>query len=234
MGFIILLTTKANPLDDSKPSTLVDPTFLFRYEVSLRRDDCAWSTKGLKLPPECRVPSFGALGDRPVFADVRMAWNPGGIGLHVSVNGKRQLPWCRDSRLEDSDGFHVWIDTRCSPLIHRATQYCHRFLFMPAGGGPKREHATAAMIPIHRARLHPKSFPSGTLKIVAAARHDGYEMSGWIPIDALTGFDPADQPRISLYYAVIDRELGWQTFSVGPEFPVMEDPSLWGEAVLEG
>ena len=31
---------------------------------------------------------------------------------------------------------------------------------------------------------------------------------------------------------VIDRELGWQTFSLGPEYPVMDDPSLWGEAVL--
>ncbi len=35
-----------------------------------------------------------------------------------------------------------------------------------------------------------------------------------------------------MYYAVIDRELGWQTLSLGPEFPVMDDPSLWGEAVL--
>ncbi|TWU46263.1 hypothetical protein Poly51_56590 [Rubripirellula tenax] len=163
-----------------------------------------------------------------------MAWCKSGIGLHISVNGKRQLPWCRDSRLEDSDGFHVWIDTRCSPLIHRATQFCHRFLFMPAGGGPKREHATAAIIPINRARMHPKSFPPKTLKIVGLPRHDGYEMSGFIPSDALTGFDPADQPRISLYYAVIDRELGWQTLSLGPEYPVMEDPSLWGEAILSG
>ncbi|WP_145178017.1 DOMON domain-containing protein [Rubripirellula lacrimiformis] len=178
------------------------------------------------------MPSLGALGDRPVFADVRMAWCKEGIGLHINVNGKRQLPWCRDSRLEDSDGFHLWIDTRCSPLIHRATQYCHRFLFMPAGGGPKRERPTAAMIPINRARMHPKSIGPNQLKIVGMPRHDGYEMSGFIPADALTGFDPADQPRISLYYAVVDRELGWQTLSLGPEYPVLEDPSLWGEAVL--
>ncbi len=162
-----------------------------------------------------------------------MAWSKEGISLHVIVNGKRQMPWCRDSRLEDSDGFHFWIDTRCSPLIHRATQYCHRFLFMPAGGGPKREHATAAMIPINRARLHPKEIRPSQLKIVGLPRHDGYEMSGIIPADALTGYEPSDQPRISLYYAVIDRELGWQTLSIGPEYPVMEDPSLWGEAVLQ-
>ncbi|MGB7326413.1 MAG: hypothetical protein WBD31_16185 [Rubripirellula sp.] len=205
---------------------------MFRFELNLLENPCAWSSKGLKLPPECRLPSLGALGDRPVFADVRMAWCKAGIGLQISVNGKRQLPWCRDSRLEDSDGFHFWIDTRCSPLIHRATQYCHRFLFMPAGGGPKREHATAAMIPINRARLHPKAIGPGQLKIVGLPRHDGYEMSGFVPATALTGFDPADQPRVSLYFAVIDRELGWQTMALGPEYPVIEDPSLWGEAVL--
>ena len=49
-----------------------------------------------------------------------------------------------------------------------------------------------------------------------------------IPAAALTGFSPADQPAIGFSYAVIDRELGWQTFSVGPELPFVDDPSLWG------
>jgi hypothetical protein len=26
----------------------------------------------------------------------------------------------------------------------------------------------------------------------------------------------------------MDRELGWQTFTVGRELPFAEDPSLWG------
>jgi len=26
---------------------------------------------------------------------------------------------------------------------------------------------------------------------------------------------------------VNDRELGWQTLAMGPELPIMEDPSLW-------
>ena len=211
---------------------LIDPTFLFRFEVAICGDACKWTDKGLKLPTSCRLPSFGALADRPVFADVRMAWSKIGIGLHVLVNGKRQLPWCRDSRLEDSDGFHIWIDTRCSPGIHRATRYCHRFLWMPAGGGPKREKPVASLIPINRARSHPKPLAADQLKIAAYPRHDGYELSGFIPAAASTGFDASEQPRIGLYYAVVDRELGWQTLALGPEFPVMDDPSLWGEAVL--
>lgn len=214
------------------PSPLIDPTFLFRFEITLREDPCEWSSRGLKLPEECRLPSFGELADRNVFADLRMAWCAGGIGVHVVVNEKRQLPWCRESRLDDSDGVHVWIDTRCSPNIHRATQFCHRFLWMPAGGGPKRDRPVTAMVPINRARSHPKSIAPDALKIAAYPRHDGYELSGFIPADAMTGFDPGEQPRVGFFYAVVDRELGWQTFALGPEYPVTEDPSLWGEAVL--
>jgi hypothetical protein len=33
-------------------------------------------------------------------------------------------------------------------------------------------------------------------------------------------------------YAVMDRELGWQTFTVASEFPFDEDPSLWGTLEL--
>ena len=211
---------------------LIDPTFLFRFEVTIREQACKWTDRGLKLPASCRLPSFGALADRPVFADVRMAWCKAGIGIHVSVNGKRQLPWCRESRLDDSDGFHLWIDTRCSPGIHRATQYCHRFLWMPSGGGPKREKPVVSLIPINRARSHPKGVTAEQLKIASYARHDGYELSGFVPTSALTGFDPSEQPRVGMYYTVIDRELGWQTLALGPEYPVMDDPSLWGEAVL--
>lgn len=220
-------------MSDPKPQSLIDPTMLFRFEVTIRKNPLKWTAKGLTLPVKCRMPSFGALGERPVFADVRMGWNTGGLGLHVTVNGKRQLPWCRETRLDESDGFHIWIDTRCSPAIHRATQYCHRFLWMPAGGGPKRERPVASLVGINRARGNPKPIEKDILKIAAYPRHDGYELSGLIPTAALTGFDPIDQPRIAIYYAVIDREMGWQTLTLGPEFPVIEDPSLWGEAVLE-
>jgi hypothetical protein len=212
---------------------LIDPTVLFRFEVTLRKHAVGWSDKGLKLPESCRIPSFGALADRPVFADVRIAWNESGIAVHLLVAGKRQLPWCRETRPEDSDGFHLWIDTRCSPGIHRATQYCHRFLWMPSGGGSNRERPVVSHVSINRARSQPKPIASDQLKVAAVPRHDGYELSGWVPADALTGFDPTGQPRIGIYYAAIDRELGWQTLSLGPEFPVMDDPSLWGEAVLK-
>jgi hypothetical protein len=37
---------------------------------------------------------------------------------------------------------------------------------------------------------------------------------------------------MSFYYAVTDRELGYQSLTLSDQFPVAEDPSLWGEAAL--
>lgn len=219
---------------NSPPSvdSLIDPTFLFRFEIELRSNPCKWSTRGLKLPESCRLPSFAELADRPNFAEVRAAWCPKGLGFWTLVAGKRQTPWCRDSRPEDSDSLHVWVDTRCSPGIHRASQYCHRFAFLPTGGGTRRDQPTGLWLPINRARANPKTVNVRKLKVASQPKHDGYEMSVFIPAEELTGYDPSNFQRISFSFAVIDCELGWQTFSVGNDYPVTEDPTLWGEANL--
>ena len=47
----------------------------------------------------------------------------------------------------------------------------------------------------------------------------------------LHGFDPEQNPRLGIYYAVRDTELGEQVLSVGSDFPYAEDPTLW--SVLE-
>jgi hypothetical protein len=60
----------------------------------------------------------------------------------------------------------------------------------------------------------------------------GYELVARIAASALTGYNPTEHDRLGFTYAIVDRELGWQTFSVGPELPFMEDPSLWGTLEL--
>jgi hypothetical protein len=59
----------------------------------------------------------------------------------------------------------------------------------------------------------------------------GYLLAAHIPAAALTGFDSDEHPRLGFSYAVIEH--GWQTFTVGPEFPFVEDPSLRGELELK-
>lgn len=211
---------------------LLAPTFLFRFSTPCLYVKEIWPESGLRLDESYRLPSFGELEGRPLFADVRGAWSERGFSFWVQVTSKRQMPWCRDSRLDDSDGFSVWIDTRNTKNIHRASRFCHRWAFLPTGGGRRLAEPVAAPLPINRAKEHPKPPPANSLRVRSAMRVDGYVLEAHIASSALTGFDPDEHPRIGFSFAVIDRELGWQTFTLGPEFPFVEDPSLWGELEL--
>ena len=210
---------------------LLTPRFLFRFSTPCLRTDAAWSGAGLQLPEEYRLISFAEFDDLRTFADVRMGWSPSGIALNLRVQGKRQAPWCRETQMSDSDGLHVWIDTRDTHNIHRASRFCHRFAFLPSGGGSRREDAASGQLLINRSREHPRPAERGHLKVRAEKRVDGYLLEAFISANALTGYDPEEHARLGFTYAVLDREFGDQTFSVGAGFPYDEDPSLW--ATLE-
>jgi len=211
--------------------SLLPKRFLFRFSVPCLYGEKLWTARGAGLGPEYRLASFAELDGLGTPADVRAAWNESGLGLCVHVHGKKQPPWCRTTRPEDSDGLQVWIDTRDVHNVHRASRFCHRFLFMPCGGGPRMDRPVAQWLPINRARGQPQAIKPESLKVRARKRSDGYLLSAFISADALTGFDPAEHPRLGFTYALVDRELGEQTFAVGSPMPYQEDPSLW--ATLE-
>jgi hypothetical protein len=211
---------------------ILAPTFLFRFAVPLHRYDGGWTHKGIDLDEAYRLPSFGELEQRSIFADLRAGWSEAGLFFSLRVAGKRQPPWCRETRIEDSDGLQVWIDTRDTHTIHRAGRFCHRFVLMPSGAGRKLADPAARLLPINRARENPKPVAGDKLSIRSEQRVDGYLLEAHLPAEALTGYDPAEHPRLGFTCAVVDRELGWQTFSIGPEFPFQEDPSLWGTLEL--
>ncbi|MHB0957757.1 MAG: hypothetical protein ACYC6N_10125 [Pirellulaceae bacterium] len=212
---------------------LLPPTFLFRFSLPCHYRRTGWNAAGANLEPKFRLPCFGELEGKTLFADVRAAWNRTGLLWTLQVTGKKQTPWCRASRVEESDGLHLWIDTRDTHNIHRASRYCHRFVFLPAGAGPQFQQPVGAWLPINRARDNPKPVAPESLQVRSHLRADGYTLDAHVPATALTGFDPAEYPRLGFCYAVVDRELGWQTLSVGTELPFLEDPSLWGSLALD-
>jgi hypothetical protein len=205
---------------------------LFRFSAPCRYTTARWSAAGVKLDESYRLPCFAELHGVKPFADLRLAWNETAILFTLAVQGKQQPPWCRDSRIDDSDGLQLWVDTRNTQNIHRAGRFCHRFAFLPIGAGHKLDEPLAVMLAINRAKESPREIDARQLAIRAARFADGYALCGAIPAQALTGFSPADQPALGFSYAVIDRELGWQTFTVGPEMPFVDDPSLWGTLEL--
>jgi len=207
---------------------LIAPTLLFRFAAPCRHTEQRWSSKGLSLDERYALPCFSQLHGAKTFADLRMGWNEAGLALDLIVRGKQQAPWCRDSRIDDSDGLQLWIDTRNTQNIHRAGRFCHRFAFLPVGGGGRADEPAAVLLAINRAKESPREIDPRQLKVAAQRLADGYRLTGFLPAEALTGYSPSDQPALGFTYAVLDRELGCQTFSVGPEFPFAEDPSLWG------
>lgn len=223
-------------MPDSISNTLLAPRFLFRFDVPLLRCAPIWKAGGVVLDESYRLLNLAELDnntesrERP-FADVRAAWNIEGLLFNVTVTGKQQPVWCRDERLEDSDGLQVWIDTRTTLNIHRASRYCHRYAFLPAGGGHSNTEPVADQILINRARENARPIRPRELQVVSKATKNGYAMAAFVPGVALGGYDPLQHKQIGFTYAVYDRELGLQTFASGPAFPFDEDPTCWG--VLE-
>ena len=211
---------------------LIAPSFLFRFSVPCLVKDSIWSKDELELPDTHRIPNFGELDGRAAFADVRLGWSAEGIAFSMRVVGKKQSVWCRDSRIDDSDGISILVDSRDTHNIHRASRFCHRFVFMPQGGGKKSLTPVAKLINLARSKENPKPIQEGLLKIRAEKRIDGYILRGAIPGSAITGWDPVEHVRLGFNYVLSDRELGCQVFSGDVEMPVMSDPSLWGTLEL--
>jgi len=218
------------PLDAS----LLPPRQFFRFSADLKLAEGLDSPKGFSLDESYALPAFGELDGRPAFAEMRMAWSPAGLAWQVTVQGKTQLPWCRDSRLDDSDGLQAWVDTRGTLNVHRASRFCHRLVYLPRGGGSAGDQPVADQLLINRARENARPVRPRELVARAKATTSGYTLWAFASAEALGGFDPAQQPRLGFTYALLDRERGLQTFASGPEFPYEEDPSCWAELRLVG
>ncbi len=223
----------ANPAE-----ALIPPRFLFRFEVDVKRSETIWTLKdGVVLDESYRLPQLADLDNERSPAEVRMAWNDKGLAWWIRVEGKEQMPWCRESRLEDSDGLQLWIDTRATTNVHRATRFCHRYVFLPRGGGPSAEEPVADQMLINRARENARPVRPRELQVKSKVTDSSYELSCCIPAVALGGYDsvvgdPTGQPKLGFTYALFDRQLGLQTFSLGTGFPYEEDPSCWAQIRL--
>lgn len=218
-------------------NTLIAPRFLFRFAVPARRREPIWKAGKIELDESYRLMDLAVLdaesADRErTFADVRMAWSPEGLLFNVRVEGKQQPVWCRDERLEDSDGFQVWIDTRATLNIHRASRFCHRYAFLPAGGGSQHAEPIADQILINRARENARPIRPRELQVASKTTKGGYWLAAFVPAAALGGYDPLQHRQLGFTYAVYDRELGLQTFATGPAFPYTEDPTCWAAVDL--
>lgn len=214
-------------------TTLLPQVFWFRLGLACPRVDGIPRSKGrlLDLPESCRLPEMTSLADREPWADVRLAWNPGGLGIAVEVRDKPGR-FAFDPNLPDaSDGVQLWIDTRDTRDIHRASKFCHRFSAVLVPGPGAKLGVKVSLKPIHRAQADPPKVKADAVHSRAEKLRKGWRMELFFPAESLHGFDPETNRRLGFNYQVTDPDRGDQFLGVGRDFPIGEDPSLW--ATLE-
>ena len=209
----------------------IDNSLMFRYRVEcsrIRKDE----QKALDLPAGYRLPELGAINNDQPFAQLRSAWSETGIYFWMKVSGKRQSLWCRRTQLLESDGLQIWLDTRDTKNVSRASRFCHWFMLLPLGGGSDQKEPLATMLKINRAKEHSPSINQAPISIASQIGKSSYSVAAFIPAASINGWDTTEHRLIGFNYAVVDRELGTQCMGVGKEFPIEENPGLWSTMKL--
>lgn len=220
-------------------SSLIPQAFWFRLAIPCPRVD-GLPLKGesgrlLDLPETCRVVPTSMMEGRVPWSEVRVAWNPSGLAFQVEVRGKT-APIKRDPYDIDggSDGFQLWIDTRDTRDIHRASRFCHRFSAVLVPDKAKKTVAVQfAQKAIHRAQADAPLAKAGSIQARAEAIPKGWRLELFLAAEALNGFDPETNRRLGLAYQVTDPSRGDEFLTVGRDFPLGEDPSLWATLELK-
>lgn len=215
-------------------SQLVPNRFLFKFEFPVYR--CARPPKidghVDPWPQRFRLPPLHAIDGQSGFAEVYATWDDDGLYIGCRVRGKRSLPRCDPKRFWKSDNVRVMTDMRDTRTIRRATRFCQQFFLLPAGGGRQKKQAVAGGARIHRAAEDGPVVSVGRLPVASKLSRTGYSLTAHLPAEVLSGFDPAENPRIGLFVMVEDQELGQQSPTVGDELNWWIDPSTWPTAVL--
>src|SRR5262249_39019380 len=127
---------------------------------------------------------------------------------------------------------HLWIDTRDTRDVSRATRFCHHFVISVIKKTARGSlNAIVTQRPIARATADAPTYRGNLILAAAELTKANWTLSMFLPADALHGFDPDTNRRLGFAYQVSDRVRPDQFLGVGREFPLGENPSLW--ATLE-
>jgi hypothetical protein len=170
------------------------------------------------------IPDASLVLGEDKFADIFFFWNEGGIGIECKV----QIPFtdCLYPKFQDGDCLELFIDTRDlkeAGIVHR---FCHHFLFLPV----EVQGVRALEITHFRGEdKHPLADPALFI-LEADFEKTSYQLSVYIPKEALFGFDPATFPRLGFSYRLRRVKSNSQHF---PTSFIERYPSLWATIYLE-
>lgn len=219
-------------------AVLLPQAFWFRVAAASPRVD-ALPLEGesgplLDLPAACAIPDLAALDGRESWARVRVGWNPEGLGIAIEADGAGAIARAPD-RPEGFAAISLWIDTRDTRNVARATRYCHHFharLVLSRNG--KALSAEVEQRPIPRAIADAPIFHPSNFRHRSEMRKKGWRFELFLPAKALHGFDPDVNRRLGFACQVSDFAREDQFLGVGRDFPLGENPGLWSTLELKG
>jgi hypothetical protein len=206
----------------------------FQFEVPIRyRAEMPRPTGDVgRWSPHFLVPPLVELEDEAPFADVYWAWNEDGVFVAFDVPQRPGPVHCDPVQWWKKDGVRICINTRDTRDIKRATRFCHFFYVLPAGGGPKHDRPIVGVHRMSRAKEPPARVDPAHIQVAARIQRHGYGLEVAIPAAGLHGWDPAEHPRIGIFYKVKDVYLGGQHLTVDDDLGWNVDPSTWATGVL--
>lgn len=215
---------------------LLPQAFWFRLSASCPRVEeiPRRSPRGrlLDLPATCAVPDLSSLEGRVSWASVRLAWNPQGLGVAILADSPASKASASADRPEGFADVNLWIDTRDTRTVSRATRFCHRFTArLTLSRDRKSLDVDVSQRAIARAMADAPISAPDLLSTRAELTCSGWLLELFLPARALHGFDPETNDRLGFAYQVSDHEREDQFLGVGRDFPLGENPSLW--ATLE-
>jgi hypothetical protein len=186
----------------------------------------------LDLPETCALPDFSGLEGKSGWAQVRVGWNAAGLGITVLANALSDQQLVRD-RPEGFAVVNLWIDTRDTRNVNRATKFCHRFTARLDVAGPRRQLSVdVTQRPIARALADAPICRPQIIETRVELGRSGWSLELFLPVSALNGFDPDTNRRLGFAYQIADHVHDDQFLGVGREFPLGENPSLWSTLEL--
>jgi hypothetical protein len=214
--------------------SLLPQSFWFRLALACPKVESIPRSKGrlLDLPSSCSLPDLGELEGLPSWVRASVGYNTSGLGVAFEVLDKAGPISPEPDRSSGSDGVQVWIDTRDTRNVHRATRFCHRFVATIVPGKGRSLEVDVAQKPIARAAGDAPTAGAGSVQARAERTLSGWRLELFFPSDSLHGFDPETNRRLGFAYQVTDPDRGEQYLGVGREFPIGEDPSLWATLSL--
>lgn len=208
---------------------IVPPSFLFQYQLPVPRVDGLPEKKGksLQLPDAAKVFVPSSLNEATTGLEMKLGWNPDGLAIEIAVRGKKAEPAGRRHDLKNSDVVYIFIDTRHTANVHRATEFCTALLILPSDEAADDE-PTVQFVEIAQQRGTRREPEAKRVMVNVQNQRDGYQLQLWIPTAQMPGFDQIEEiGHLGFYVVVEDTELGQLPLSIGDDFPVAHDPSTW-------